>query len=199
MRLCLEKRAYLLVKRVVDIIVSLCGLIILSPLIAIVVLIIKFDSPGPAIFVQKRIGKDNQIFIIHKFRTMKIDTPDIAKTDLLNKGVDPYMTRVGTFLRKNLIDEIPQLINVFKGNMSLVGPRPALYNQYDLIRMRTEKGVHKVKPGMTGWAVLEGGEDLELPEKVKADAYYVKNMSFKFDLKILIMTFGVLFKKKGIY
>jgi len=194
-----EKKVYFLAKRMLDIIVSLCGLIILSPLLAVVALIIKFDSPGPAIFTQKRIGKDNRIFIIHKFRTMKMGTPDIAKTALLNKGVDPYMTRVGPFLRKSLIDEIPQLINVLKGDMSLVGPRPALYNQYDLIKMRTEKGVHKVKPGMTGWAILKGGEDLELSEKVEADAYYVKNMSFKFDLKILFMTFGVLFKKKGIY
>ncbi len=193
------KKVYFLAKRILDIIVSLCGLIILSPLIAVVALIIKLDSPGPAIFTQKRIGKDNQIFIIHKFRTMKIDTPDIAKTDLLNKGVDPYITRVGTFLRKSLIDEIPQLINVLKGDMSLVGPRPALYNQYDLIKMRTEKGVHKLKPGMTGWAVLEGGEDLELAEKVEADTYYVKSMSFRLDLKIIMLTFTVLFRKKGIY
>ncbi len=194
-----EKKVYFLAKRMLDVIVSLCGLIILSPFLAVVALIIKLDSPGPAIFTQKRIGKDNQIFIIHKFRTMKIGTPDIAKTDLLNKGVDPYMTRIGIFLRKSLIDEIPQLINVLKGDMSLVGPRPALYNQYDLIRMRTEKGVHKVKPGMTGWAIMKGGEDLSLEEKVEADVYYVKNMSFKLDLKILLMTFGVLFKKKGIY
>ena len=178
MRLCLEKRAYLLVKRVVDIIVSLCGLIILSPLIAIVVLIIKFDSPGPAFFRQKRIGKDNKIFTIYKFRTMKIDTPDVAKEVLLNKGISSYITRIGPFLRKSLIDEIPQLINVLKGDMSLVGPRPALYNQYDLIEMRTKVGVHTLRPGMTGWAIIVGGEDLCLNEKVKADEYYLKNMSY---------------------
>lgn len=194
-----EKKVYFLAKRMLDIIVSLCGLIILSPLLLVVALVIKADSPGPAIFRQKRIGKDNNIFIIYKFRTMKVDTPDIAKGDLLDKGVDRYMTSVGPFLRKSLIDEIPQLISVLRGDMSLVGPRPALYNQHDLIRMRTEKGVHKVKPGMTGWAVLKGGEDLELSEKVEADEYYVNNMSFKFDLKIILMTFGVLFKKKGIY
>lgn len=199
MRLCLEKRAYLLVKRVVDIIVSLCGLIILSPLIAIVVLIIKFDSPGPAFFRQKRIGKDNKIFIIYKFRTMKIDTPDVAKEVLLNKGISLYMTRIGPCLRKSLIDEIPQLINVLKGDMSLVGPRPALYNQYDLIEMRTKVGVHTVRPGMTGWAIIVGGEDLSLDEKVKADEYYLKNMSFMFDLKIILMTFGLFRKTKGIY
>ncbi len=199
MRLCLEKRAYLLVKRVVDIIVSLCGLIILSPLLAIVVLIIKFDSPGPAFFRQKRIGKDNKIFIIYKFRTMKIDTPDVAKEVLLNKGISLYMTRIGPCLRKSLIDEIPQLINVLKGDMSLVGPRPALYNQYDLIEMRTKVGVHTVRPGMTGWAIIVGGEDLSLDEKVKADEYYLKNMSFMFDLKIILMTFGLFRKTKGIY
>ena len=194
-----KRETYLFVKRAIDIIVSLCGLIILSPLIAIIVLIIKFDSPGPAFFRQKRIGKDNKIFIIYKFRTMKIDTPDVAKEVLLNKGISSYMTRIGPFLRKSLIDEIPQLINVLKGDMSLVGPRPALYNQYDLIEMRTKVGVHTLRPGMTGWAVIVGGEDLSLDEKVKADEYYLKNMSFTFDLKIILMTFGLFRKTKGIY
>ncbi len=194
-----KRETYFFVKRAIDIIVSLCGLIILSPLIAIVVLIIKFDSPGPAFFRQKRIGKDNKIFIIYKFRTMKIDTPDVAKEVLLNKGISLYMTRIGPFLRKSLIDEIPQLINVLKGDMSLVGSRPALYNQYDLIAMRTKVGVHTLKPGMTGWAIIVGGEDLSLDEKVKADEYYLKNMSFMFDLKIILMTFGLFRKTKGIY
>ena len=199
MRVCVKKKIYLFGKRMLDIAVSLCGLILLSPLIAIVSLIIKLDSPGPAIFTQKRIGRENKIFVIYKFRTMKIDTPEVAKKDLLNKGVDDYFTRVGPFLRKSLIDEIPQLINVIKGDMSLVGPRPALHNQYDLIQMRTEKGVHKVRPGMTGWAILKGGEDLNLEDKVETDTYYITNMSFRLDLKILLMTFGVLFRKKGIY
>ena len=199
MRVCVKKKIYLFGKRMLDIAVSLCGLILLSPLIAIVSLIIKLDSPGPAIFTQKRIGRENKIFVIYKFRTMKIDTPEVAKKDLLNKGVDDYFTRVGPFLRKSLTDEIPQLINVIKGDMSLVGPRPALHNQYDLIQMRTEKGVHKVRPGMTGWAILKGGEDLNLEDKVETDTYYITNMSFRLDLKILLMTFGVLFRKKGIY
>ena len=199
MRVCVKKKIYLFGKRMLDIAVSLCGLILLSPLIAIVSLIIKLDSPGPAIFTQKRIGRENKIFVIYKFRTMKVDTPEVAKKDLLNKGVDDYFTRVGPFLRKSLIDEIPQLINVIKGDMSLVGPRPALHNQYDLIQMRTEKGVHKVRPGMTGWAILKGGEDLNLEDKVETDTYYITNMSFRLDLKILLMTFGVLFRKKGIY
>ena len=194
-----EKKVYFLAKRILDIIVSLCGLIILSPLIAIVALIIKFDSPGPAFFRQKRIGKDNKIFIMYKFRTMKIGTPEVAKEILLKNGLDSYLTRVGRFLRKTLIDEIPQLINVLKGDMSLVGPRPALYNQYDLIEMRTKVGVHTLRPGMTGWAIIVGGEDLSLDEKVKADEYYLKNMSFMFDLKIILMTFGLFRKPKGIY
>jgi O-antigen biosynthesis protein WbqP len=194
-----KREIYLFVKRAIDIVVSLCGLIILSPLIVIIVLIIKFNSPGPAFFRQKRIGKDNKIFIIYKFRTMKIDTPDVAKEVLLNKGISSYMTRIGPFLRKSLIDEIPQLINVLKGDMSLVGPRPALYNQYDLIAMRTKVGVHSLRPGMTGWAIIVGGEDLSLDEKVRADGYYLKNMSFIFDLKIILMTFGLFRKTKGIY
>jgi len=189
----------LFLKRALDIIVSLLGLFILSPIIPIVSLIIKLDSPGPAFFRQKRIGKDNKIFTIYKFRTMKIDTPQVAKEILLKQGINTYMTRIGLFLRKMLIDEIPQLINVLKGDMSLVGPRPALYNQYDLIEMRTKVGVHTLRPGMTGWAIIVGGEDLSLDEKVKADEYYLKNMSFMFDLKIILMTFGLFRKTKGIY
>jgi O-antigen biosynthesis protein WbqP len=189
----------LFLKRALDIIVSLLGLIIISPIILIVSLIIRLDSPGPAILKQKRVGKDNKIFIMYKFRTMKIDTPQVAKEILLKQGINTYMTRVGPFLRKTLIDEVPQLINVLKGDMSLVGPRPALYNQYDLIEMRTKVGVHTLRPGMTGWAIIAGGEDLSLDEKVKADEYYLKNMSFMFDLKIILMTFGLFRKPKGIY
>jgi len=194
-----KKHLYFVFKRILDIVVSLSGLILLSPLLIIVALVIKADSPGPAIFRQERIGKDNKIFIMYKFRTMKIDTPQVAKEILLKQGINTYMTRIGLFLRKMLIDEIPQLINVLKGDMSLVGPRPALYNQYDLIEMRTKVGVHTLRPGMTGWAIIVGGEDLSLDEKVKADEYYLKNMSFMFDLKIILMTFRLFRKPKGIY
>ena len=189
----------LFLKRALDIIVSLLGLFILSPIILIVSLIIKLDSPGPVLIKQKRVGINNKIFIMYKFRTMKIGTPEVAKEILLKNGLDSYLTRVGRFLRKTLIDEVPQLINVLKGDMSLVGPRPALYNQYDLIEMRTKVGVHTLRPGMTGWAIIVGGEDLSLDEKVKADEYYLKNMSFMFDLKIMLMTFGLFRKTKGIY
>jgi len=189
----------LFLKRALDIIVSLLGLFILSPIILIVSLIIKLDSPGPVLIKQKRVGINNKIFIMYKFRTMKIGTPEVAKEILLKNGLDLYLTRVGRFLRKTLIDEVPQLINVLKGDMSLMGPRPALYNQYDLIEMRTKVGVHTLRPGMTGWAIIIGGEDLSLDEKVKADEYYLKNMSFMFDLKIILMTFGLFRKTKGIY
>lgn len=189
----------LFLKRALDIIVSLLGLFILSPIILIVSLIIKLDSLGFVLIKQKRVGINNKIFIMYKFRTMKIGTPEVAKEILLKNGLDSYLTWVGRFLRKTLIDEIPQLINVLKGDMSLVGPRPALYNQYDLIEMRTKVGVHTLRPGMTGWAIIVGGEDLSLNEKVKADEYYLKNMSFMFDLKIILMTFGLFRKTKGIY
>jgi O-antigen biosynthesis protein WbqP len=189
----------LFLKRALDIIVSLLGLFILSPIILIVSLIIKLDSPGPVLIKQKRVGINNKIFVMYKFRTMKIGTPEVAKEILLKNGLDSYLTRVGRFLRKTLIDEVPQLINVLKGDMSLVGPRPALYNQYDLIEMRTKVGVHTLRPGMTGWAIIIGGEDLSLNEKVKVDEYYLKNMSFMFDLKIILMTFGLFRKSKGIY
>jgi O-antigen biosynthesis protein WbqP len=188
-----------MLKRFIDILVSFLGLIFLLPLMLLVAISIKVDSPGPVLIKQKRVGINNRIYIMYKFRTMKIGTPEVAKEILLKNGLDLYLTRVGRFLRKTLIDEVPQLINVLKGDMSLVGPRPALYNQYDLIEMRTKVGVHTLRPGMTGWAIIVGGEDLSLDEKVRADGYYLKNMSFIFDLKIILMTFGLFRKTKGIY
>jgi O-antigen biosynthesis protein WbqP len=192
-------KKYFILKRLIDIIFSFLGLVVLAPLMFLVAIIIKVDSPWPVFIKQKRIGINNRIFIMYKFRTMKIGTPEVAKEILLKNGLDSYLTRIGGFLRKTLIDEIPQLINVLKGDMSLVGPRPALYNQYDLIEMRTKVGIHALRPGMTGWAIIVGGEDLCLNEKVKADEYYLKNMSFMFDLKIILMTFGLFRKTKGIY
>jgi O-antigen biosynthesis protein WbqP len=188
-----------MLKRFIDILVSFLGLIFLLPLMILVAISIKVDSPGHVLIKQKRVGINNKIFIMYKFRTMKIGTPEVAKEILLKNGLDSYLTWVGRFLRKTLIDEVPQLINVLKGDMSLVGPRPALYNQYDLIEMRTKVGVHTLRPAMTGWAIIVGGEDLSLDEKVKADEYYLKNMSFTFDLKVILMTFGLFRKTKGIY
>ena len=196
-----QNKFYLPFKRLFDFIVSLIGIIILSPLFLIIPILIKRDSPGLVFFRQKRIGKNNKEFMIYKFRKMRIDTPNVAKEVLKNSpnGMDSYMTEVGKKLRKIALDEIPQLINILKGDMSLVGPRPALYNQYDLIEMRTRRNIHTIRPGMTGWAIINGGEDLRLEEKVKADEYYLQNLSFIFDLKIIIRTIGVMKSKKGVY
>jgi len=194
-----NKKFYLFIKRTIDIIVPIIGLIILSPLILFVSILIKIDSTGPVFIKQKRIGKDNKIFIMYKFRTMKIGTPEVAKEILLKQGFDLYLTRIGKILRRTFIDEIPQLINVLMGKMSLVGPRPALYNQYDLIELRKNLGIHKIKPGITGWAIISGGEDLTLEEKVKCDLFYLNNMSLIFDIKIIIKTIMLFFKPKGVY
>jgi len=196
-----NQRFYLPFKRIFDFISALIAFSVFSPLFIIIPIMIKRDSPGPAFFKQKRVGKNNREFMIYKFRTMKSDTPNVAKEILLNSaiGIDTYMTEIGKKLRKSSLDEIPQLINILKGDMSLVGPRPALFNQYDLIEMRTKRNIHTLRPGMTGWAIIMGGEDLALEEKVNADEYYLKNLSFTLDIKILLMTIGVIKSKKGLY
>ena len=197
MRLCLEKRAYLLVKRVVDIIVSLCGLIILSPLIAIVALIIKFDSPGPVFFLQERVGKNGKPFKAIKFRTMFTEAPQKTRGIYINKD-NPYVTRVGKFLRRSGIDELPQLINVLKGEMSLVGPRPTLpyqvakYNDFQKKRLL-------MKPGITSWALIHGRNKLTWPERIEYDVWYVENWSFWLDIKILFKTVWVVATGEGLY
>lgn len=175
-----------MIKRIFDLVFSILLLIILFPFFVIVAIAIKLDSPGPVFFKQKRIGKDNKPFMIYKFRSMSEETPDGAKEALGEKNV--YVTRVGKFIRRFTIDELPNLFNVVKGEMSLVGPRPPHYTQHDLIKMRTEAGVHKVKPGIAGYAQImkTGGDDLE--SKVKCDKYYVEHMSLWFDIKIIIRT-----------
>jgi O-antigen biosynthesis protein WbqP len=175
-----------MIKRIFDLFFSIILLIILIPLFIIVGIAIKLDSPGPVFFKQKRIGKDNKAFMVYKFRSMSVGTPDGAKEDLGEQNA--YVTKVGKFIRRFTIDELPNLINVVKGEMSLVGPRPPHYSQYDLIKMRTEAGVHKVKPGIAGYAQImkTGGEDLEA--KTKCDKYYVEHMSIWFDIKIIIKT-----------
>jgi len=173
-------------KRIFDLFFSLILLLLLLPIFIVVAIAIKLDSPGPVFFKQKRIGKDNKPFMIYKFRSMSVDTPDGAKEALREENV--YVTRVGKFIRRFTIDELPNLFNVVKGEMSLVGPRPPHYTQHDLIKMRTEAGVHKVKPGIAGYAQIlkTGGDDLE--SKVKCDKYYVEHMSLLFDIKIIIRT-----------
>lgn len=176
--------------------VALISLIILSPVFLIVSLLIKVESKGPVFFKQERIGKDNVNFMIYKFRSMRTDTPDVA-THLLDNP-DIFITKIGKFLRKTSLDELPQLINIVKGEMLFVGPRPALYNQYDLKDLRTEKGVHMLYPGITGWAQINGRDELEIPDKVEFDRQYLRNRSVLLDIRIIFMTLLKVFKSEGI-
>lgn len=183
-------------KRIFDLISSLVGIIVLSPIILIVAIAVKITSPGSILFSQRRIGKDNKEFKIYKFRTMKIDTPNLP-THLLEKP-EQWITPVGKFLRKTSLDELPQLWNILNGEMSVVGPRPALYNQKDLITLRTEKKIHKLVPGLTGWAQINGRDELPIPKKVQLDEEYLKRKSFFFDIKIIFMTVFKVAKSEGI-
>ena len=183
-------------KRVFDLISSLIGFIFFLPLFLIISLIIKLSSPGPIFFKQRRIGKDNEEFYILKFRTMRIDTPNVA-THLL-ENPDKYITKIGKVLRKTSLDELPQLINIIRGEMSVVGPRPALYNQLDLKEMRTKKGIHKLVPGLTGWAQINGRDEILLKEKVELDKYYLDNRSFGFDIEIIFKTIISVAKSDGV-
>ncbi|MGL5149422.1 MAG: sugar transferase [Clostridium sp.] len=183
-------------KRVFDFLVSLISIIILSPIILILAIIIKFTSEGPILFKQRRIGKDNIEFNIYKFRTMRIDTPNVP-THLL-ENPEQWITGVGKFMRKTSLDELPQLFNILKGEMSLVGPRPALYNQIDLRDMRTEVGVHKLIPGLTGWAQINGRDEIPLELKVSLDKEYLDRKSFWFDFKIIFMTALSVVKSEGV-
>ena len=165
---------------------SLFLLICLSPILFIVAIAIMIDDGFPILFRQKRVGQNNAHFWIYKFRTMKKDAPDIA-THLVKDGTSLY-TSIGPFLRKFSFDELPQLINILKGDMIFIGPRPALYNQDDLIALRTQAGVHSLMPGVTGWAQVNGRDELSIPEKVQFDEYYLKNKSWLFDIKIVFIT-----------
>jgi O-antigen biosynthesis protein WbqP len=175
-----------MIKRIFDLVFSIILLVILAPLFVVVGILIKLDSPGAVFFKQKRVGKDNKNFMVYKFRSMGVGTPDGAKEDLGEEN--SYVTRVGKIIRQFTIDELPNLFNVVRGEMSLVGPRPPHYTQYDLIKMRTKAGIHKVKPGIAGYAQImkTGGEDLAA--KVKCDKYYVEHMSLWLDIKIIIKT-----------
>jgi O-antigen biosynthesis protein WbqP len=184
------------VKRAFDLISTIIlVLALIIPMIAIA-LLVKLTSKGPFFYWSDRVGINNMIFKMPKFRTMRIETPAVA-THLL-KNPDEYLTPIGYFLRKFSLDELPQLWSVLKGDMSLVGPRPALYNQDDLVALRTEKGIHKITPGITGWAQVNGRDELPIPVKVELDDYYFKHRSFIFDMKILFMTFFNVLSSKGI-
>ncbi len=183
-------------KRVFDIVVSLFLLSVLSIPLFIVALLVKLTSRGPSLYWSDRVGKSNVIFKMPKFRTMRIDAPVIATHLLTNP--DAYVTPIGIFLRKSSLDELPQLYSILKGDMSFVGPRPALYNQDDLVELRTQKGLHVLTPGLTGWAQINGRDELPILVKVEFDEYYLKHRSFLFDLKILCMTFVKVVRREGV-
>ncbi|WP_194191045.1 sugar transferase [Clostridium chrysemydis] len=183
-------------KRIFDFIMSLLAIIVFLPIIIIISVIIKLTSSGPIFFKQRRIGKDNIEFNILKFRTMRIDTPNVA-THLL-ENPEQWITPIGKFLRKTSLDELPQLINIIEGDMSIVGPRPALYNQEDLKEMRTEYGIEKLVPGLTGWAQINGRDEIHLKDKVELDKFYLDNKTFFFDIKIIWMTVLSVIKGSGV-
>ena len=188
---------YRYVKRKLGFIMALISLVILSPVFLILIIAIKWDSRGPVLFHQKRIGIHKSNFNILKFRTMKIDTPKDVPTHLLDNP-EQYITRVGKMLRKTSLDELPQLINILKGDMAFVGPRPALWNQYDLIAEREKYGANDVLPGLTGWAQINGRDELEICDKAKLDGVYVKNMSFLFDCRCFLGTIISVVKHDGV-
>ena len=184
-------------KHMFDFITAILAFIILSPFFLLLCSIIKLDSKGPVFFQQKRIGKNKTEFSILKFRSMKIDAPKDQPTHLL-KNPDAYITRVGKFLRRSSLDELPQLINIIIGQMSIVGPRPALYNQYDLIALRDKCGANDVRPGLTGWAQVNGRDELPIDVKSRYDGEYIEKMSFWFDLTCIVKTFKSVSKAEGV-
>ena len=175
---------------------ALVILLLSSPLILAISILIKFDSNGPIVFWSQRFGKNNELFLMPKFRTMFIETPQVA-THLLERP-ENYTTRVGNFLRKSSLDELPQLLSIIRGKMSFVGPRPALYNQVDLIEMRTKNDIHLLSPGLTGWAQVNGRDELSIEQKVGFELEYKNRKSLKFDLYVVLLTFLKLLKKEGI-
>ena len=185
------------IKRLLAVVLSLCGMICLSWLFLILAVAIKLDSPGPVFFKQKRVGIGKKHFYILKFRTMRIDTPHDMPTHLLHDP-DQYITRMGHFLRKTSLDELPQLFNIFKGEMSIVGPRPALWNQDDLIAERDKYGANDCVPGLTGYAQIHGRDELPIPKKAALDGYYVQHLSFGLDVKIFFGTIRSVLHHEGI-
>lgn len=188
---------YQVVKRLLAILISGLAIIILSPVLLAVAIAIKCDSKGPVLFKQNRVGKDKQHFMIYKFRSMYVDAPADMPTHML-KDPTAMITKVGAFLRKTSLDELPQLFNIFKGEMAIVGPRPALWNQYDLIAERDKYNANSIRPGLTGWAQINGRDELEIDEKSRLDGYYVAHMSFLMDLKCFFGTFISVLKSDGV-
>jgi O-antigen biosynthesis protein WbqP len=184
-------------KRLIDIICSFFGILFLGIPMLIIAIIIKIEDPGPALFKQKRVGKNKEHFMLMKFRSMRMDTPHDTPTHLL-ENPEQYILKSGKFLRKSSLDELPQLFNILAGQMSIIGPRPALWNQYDLIEERDKYHANDVLPGLTGWAQVNGRDELEIPVKAKFDGEYVENLSLGFDLKCFFKTIGAVFKSEGV-
>ena len=185
------------IKRLLAVVLSLGGMICLSWLFLILSAAIKLDSPGPVFFRQKRVGKGRKHFQILKFRTMRIDTPHDMPTHLL-QDPDQYITRVGRFVRRTSLDELPQLWNIFVGDMAVIGPRPALWNQYDLLDARDQYGANDLRPGLTGWAQIHGRDELEIPEKARLDGYYAQNLSFGLDVRCFFGTIKAVLAHDGV-
>ena len=184
-------------KRLADIILSIVGLIVLSPLFLLLPLLIKIDSKGPVLFRQKRIGKNKSIFFMFKFRTMRIETPNDVPTHLLSNA-NLYITRIGKILRRTSLDELPQIVNILKGDMSVIGPRPALWNQFDLMAERDKYNANSIRPGLTGWAQIHGRDELEIPEKAKWDGYYTQHIGFLLDVRCFFRTILSVFIQAGV-
>ena len=183
-------------KRALDFLLSLCGLLVLWPVFVIIAIAIKIDDPGPVFFSQKRVGLHKRYFQLYKFRSMKVSTPDVP-THLLEHP-EQYISRVGGFLRKTSLDELPQLLNILKGDMAVIGPRPALWSQEDLIAQRDKYGANDVRPGLTGWAQINGRDELTIEEKSAYDGEYVKRLSFAFDCKCFFGTIGAVLRHDGV-
>ena len=184
-------------KRIIDFILSGVGTLVLAPFMLLISLLIKLESKGPVLFRQKRVGLHKKTFPIMKFRTMSINTPKDTPTHML-ANPDQYITKVGRFLRKTSLDELPQILNILKGEMAVIGPRPALWNQDDLVAERDKYGANDVLPGLTGWAQINGRDELEIPVKAQLDGEYVEKMSFLFDLKCFFGTIASIFKHEGV-
>ena len=192
-----KQKRYLPLKRTIDLVVSSTLIVVFCPIWVVLALAIKLDSKGPILFKQKRVGKDKELFEIWKFRTMRIDTPKDMPTHMLNDP-EQYITKVGKFLRKTSLDELPQIFNICMGQMSLIVPRPALWNQYDLIEERDKYGANSITPGLTGWAQINGSDELEIPVKAKLDGDYVRKMGLRMDLKCFLATIGSIITSDGV-
>lgn len=188
---------YLKIKRIIDVIISLIGIIVLIPVFGLISILIKVDSPGPILFKQKRFGMHKQHFYILKFRTMRIDTPKDSPTHLL-ENPEYWITKVGKFLRRTSLDELPQIFNILKGDMSIIGPRPALWNQFDLIDERDKYGANDVPVGLTGWAQINGRDELEIEVKAKLDGEYTKKIGLIMDIKCFFGTILSVLRSDGV-